>query len=123
MDFPYLLYADQIGEQTERGRARAGVGWLRAVTDLPTVAVDLWDGEFDLRSYWRSLKRTRAESVFVCKIRCPHIAEVLMLPYLVTRKYFVKRRERDSDDRSPGDAGLPKGNLLEQGRVARLAAC
>lgn len=90
VDFPYLLYADQIGEQTKRGRARAGVGWLRAVTDLPTVAVDLWDGEFDLRSYWRSLKRTRAESVFCLQDPLPSLAEVLMLPYLVTKKYFTK---------------------------------
>ena len=53
VDFPYLLYADQVGKQAERSRARAGIGWLRAVTDLPTIAVDVWDGEFDPRSYWR----------------------------------------------------------------------
>lgn len=90
VDFPYLLYADQVGKPVERSRARAGVGWLRAVTDLPTVASDLWDGVFDMRSYWTSLKRTRIESVFCVRDPLPSVAEVLMLPYLVTKKYFVK---------------------------------
>jgi D-aspartate ligase len=90
VDFPYLLYADQLGIKVERSRARAGVGWLRMVTDLPTAASDLWDGELSLRSYWGSLRRTRSESVFCLKDPVPSVAEVLMLPYLVTKKYFVK---------------------------------
>jgi D-aspartate ligase len=90
VDFPYLLYADQVGRPVEQGRARAGVGWLRAITDFPTVVSDLWDRELDLRSYWTSLKHTRTESVFCLRDPLPSIAEVLMLPYLVKRKYFVK---------------------------------
>jgi D-aspartate ligase len=90
VDFPYLLYADQLGKSVERCRARAGVGWLRLITDLPTAASDLWDGELTLRSYWESLSRTRSESVFCLQDPLPSVAEVLMLPYLVTRKYFVK---------------------------------
>jgi D-aspartate ligase len=90
VDFPYLLYADQVGKPVDRSDAKAGVGWLRAIADLPTAALDLWDGEIDLRSYWRSLKHTRAESVFCLQDPLPSIAEVLMLPYLVTKKYLVK---------------------------------
>ena len=90
VDFPYLLYADQVGKPVDRSDARAGVGWLRAITDLPTAALDLWDGELDLRSYWRSLRHTRTESVFCLQDPLPSIAEVLMLPYLVTKKYIVK---------------------------------
>jgi predicted ATP-grasp superfamily ATP-dependent carboligase len=90
VDFPYLLYADQVGKPVRRSRARAGVGWLRAVSDLPTIAVDLWDGVLDLPSYWSSLKRTRIESVFCLQDPMPSLAEVVMLPYLMTKKYFVK---------------------------------
>jgi predicted ATP-grasp superfamily ATP-dependent carboligase len=90
VDFPYLLFADQLGRKVDRFRARAGVGWLRAVADLPTVVSDLWAGELHLKSYWRSLKRTRAESVFCPQDPIPSIAEVLMLPYLLTKKYLVK---------------------------------
>jgi D-aspartate ligase len=104
VDFPYLLYADQVGIPVGRGSAKAGVGWLRAITDLPTAAVDLWDGEIDLRSYWRSLRNTRAESVFCLQDPLPSVAEVLMLPYLVTKKYLVKS-EKKSETQAAGNRG------------------
>jgi D-aspartate ligase len=115
VDFPYMLYADQVGNPVERCRARAGVGWLRAVTDLPTVALDLWDGELDFRSYWRSLKRTRVESVFCLQDPLPSVAEVLMLPYLVTKKYFTtwggKSQTQATEDRAGAD--IPVGKPVE----------
>jgi len=107
VDFPYLLYADQVGEKVHRCRARAGVGWLRMVTDFPTAALDLWDGELSLRSYWQSLRRTRSESVFCLKDPLPSVAEVLMLPYLVAKKYFVrsvvKPHIQAAEDSAPAD--------------------
>ena len=90
VDFPYLLYADQIGEPIQNCKAKAGVGWLRFITDVPTIAADIWDGEFDARSYWESLKRTRIESVFSPHDPLPSVAEVMMLPYLVFQKYALK---------------------------------
>jgi D-aspartate ligase len=111
VDFPYLLYADQVGKQVGRCRARAGVGWLRMVTDLPTAASDLWDGELNLHSYWESLRRTRSESVFCLQDPLPSVAEVLMLPYLVTKKYVVKSKAKPESqvtvDSAPAD--LPAG--------------
>jgi D-aspartate ligase len=90
VDFPYLLYADQVGRSVESSRAKAGVGWLRAVTDVPTVASDLWARELSLRSYLKSLRNTRTESVFCLRDPLPTFAEVLMLPYLVAKKYSSK---------------------------------
>jgi D-aspartate ligase len=90
VDFPYLLYADQIGIATQPSRAQAGVGWLRAVTDVPTVISDLWDNELDLDTYWQSLRSTRTESVFCLKDPLPSVAEIAMLPYLAAKKYVVR---------------------------------
>ena len=90
VDFPYMLYADQLGEATGNFRAQAGVGWLRLITDLPTVASGLWHGDFSLRSYWSTLRRTAIESVFCAEDILPSAAEGFMLPYLVTKKYLVK---------------------------------
>jgi predicted ATP-grasp superfamily ATP-dependent carboligase len=104
VDFPYLLYADQIGQQAERCRGRAGVGWLRLVTDLPTAAADLLQGQLDLGAYFGSLKRTRVESVFCLQDPVPSFAEVLMLPYLVTKKYFVKSTVKP-EIQAAGDRG------------------
>lgn len=90
VDFPYLMYADQVGEAVERYRAKAGVGWLRLITDLPTVASGLWHRDFGLGDYWQSLMRTGTESVFCAQDPMPSLAEAFMLPYLVVKKYFVK---------------------------------
>ena len=90
VDFPYLLFADQLGSPVECRRARPGIGWLRAVTDLPTAVSDLCAGELRLGAYWQSLRRTRAESVFCLQDPVPSLAEMLMLPYLVATKYFLK---------------------------------
>ena len=115
VDFPYLLYADQVGQPIERSRAKAGVGWIRAVTDLPTAALDLWDHELDMRSYWNSLRNTRAESVFCLQDPLPSVAEVLMLPYLVTKKYFVKSAGKPENlaagDREDADLPVNSGSI------------
>jgi len=94
VDFPYLLFADQLGYPVARSRARAGVGWLRAVTDFPTVLSDFWDRELKASAYWSSLKNTRAESVFCLQDPMPSVAEIFMLPYLITKKYFVKSERK-----------------------------
>ena len=86
VDFPYLLYADQIGEVSENSRAKAGVGWIRIVTDVPTAMLDLVSGELNWGAYWSSLRNTRGESVFSVDDPLPSIAEVLMLPYLLAKK-------------------------------------
>lgn len=90
VDFPYVLYADQVGECTESSHARPGVGWLRLITDLPTVTSGLVRGNVKLEDYWRSLRRTKIESVFSVKDLGPSLAEALMLPYLAYRKYVPK---------------------------------
>jgi len=89
VDFPYLLFADQIGETLEPCRGRAGVGWLRLITDVPTAASDLLHGYMSLKTYFQSLRSTRVESVFALEDPLPAIAEIVMLPYLVTKKYIL----------------------------------
>jgi D-aspartate ligase len=92
VDFPYLLFADQFGEQLESRRAKAGAGWLRLVTDLPVAASDMLHGYLTLGSYWSSLKNTRTESVFCGKDPLPSLGEFVLLPYLVAKKYLRKSR-------------------------------
>jgi predicted ATP-grasp superfamily ATP-dependent carboligase len=89
VDFPYLLFADQLGETVVGSKGRSGMGWLRLMTDIPTAASDLWHGHLSMKSYFESLRRTRVESVFSIRDPLPSVAEVLMLPYLVTKKYIL----------------------------------
>jgi len=86
VDFPYLLYADQLGRTSEKCQGRSGVGWLRLLTDIPTAASDLFGGFLTLRAYVDSIRRTRTESVFSWDDPLPSVAELLLLPYILKKK-------------------------------------
>lgn len=88
VDFAYLQFADQVGLPFEPCRGKSGVGWLRLVSDLPTAFRDLLSGYLDLPSYFNSLRTTRTESVYCAHDPLPSLAEWLMLPYLVWKKFL-----------------------------------
>ena len=114
VDFPYLLFADQLGYPVDRHRAKPGVGWLRGITDVPTVISDLYARELTLSSYWSSLKNTGTESVFCAEDPLPSVAELIMLPYFVTKKYFV-RSGGETDAHTAGEAASADLSLRESG--------
>lgn len=87
VDFPYLLFADQCGIQVAPARGKAGLGWLRLLPDIPLVLSDLACGYLKLGDYWHSLKATRVESVYSSEDVMPSIAELLLLPYFIKKKY------------------------------------
>jgi predicted ATP-grasp superfamily ATP-dependent carboligase len=86
VDFPYLLFADQLGRPSEPRRGRAGVGWLRLLTDVPTSLSEMIRGYLSLSSYIQSIRRTETESVFSWKDPLPSFAEFALLPYFLKRK-------------------------------------
>lgn len=88
VDFPYLVYADQMGLPIEPASAVPGVGWLRLVSDVPTAISDLLHGSLSVGTYLRSLRATRVESVFSWRDPSPSLAELVMLPYLAAKKYL-----------------------------------
>ena len=88
VDFPYLVYADHMGLPIKPVHATSGVGWMRLASDIPTALLDLAHGSLDLRTYLRSLCATRVESVFAWRDPLPSLAEIVMLPYLATKKYI-----------------------------------
>ena len=88
VDFSYLLYADQVGDPVDRCRGRAGVGWIRMVTDLPTSFSDIFAGRLAPKAYWRSLMDLKIESVFSSDDIVPSLAEVALLPYLAFKRGY-----------------------------------
>ena len=88
VDFPFLLFADQLGEQIAPCRARAGVRWVRLVTDLPTAAYQLAHGQLDWRRYLRSLVGFDVEAVLSLEDPFPAVAEVALIPYLSRKRGF-----------------------------------
>lgn len=87
VDFPYILFADQCGLQVTPSRARAGLGWMRLLPDLPVVFSDISTGYLKVGDYWDSLKATRVESVFSLQDPLPSFGELALLPYLIRKKY------------------------------------
>jgi D-aspartate ligase len=88
VDFPYLLFADQLGHPVESSRAKVGVSWIRLLTDLPTGVAEIWGRRLDWRAYLRSIASCNTEAVFSPEDPLPGIAELILLPYLaVIRGY------------------------------------
>ena len=59
VDFPYLLFRDQMGAPVEEAHARPGVRWIRLTTDVPNAVRDIRAGPLRARDYLRTLPRRR----------------------------------------------------------------
>lgn len=88
VDFPYLLFLDQVGRHAEPCRARAGVRWVRTLTDVPTAIVAVLKGRLTWGGYIRSLRRLAADAVFCRDDPVPGLFEVAMVPYLALKRGF-----------------------------------
>lgn len=86
VDFPYLLFREQLGLPVEPVRARPGVRWVRLLTDLPNAVRDVRAGRLRVRPYLRSLRGTDTEAVFSVRDPLPGLYEVALLPYLAVRR-------------------------------------
>ncbi len=88
VDFPSMLYSDQVGEPVEPQRGRTGVKWIRLVTDVPTGILEIMRGKQNWRSYLQSLAGFNVEAVFSSEDPLPGLAELLLIPYLALKRGF-----------------------------------
>jgi len=86
VDFPYLLYRDQVGDQVDEVHARPGVRWVRLATDLPNAVRDIRAGTLRSLDYLRSLRGVDTEAVFSLRDPLPGFYEIALLPYLAVRR-------------------------------------
>lgn len=86
VDFPYLLFADQMGQSVEARRGQAGVSWIRLVTDLPTGIGEVCRGRLKATDYARSLRNFQVESVFDREDLLPGLMELVLTPYLAVKR-------------------------------------
>jgi D-aspartate ligase len=86
VDFPYLLFQDQLGFEAPRTRGRPGVRWIRLATDVPNAVLDIRAKRLRPGDYLASLRGIDTEAVFSARDPLPGIYELLLLPYL-----FFKR--------------------------------
>jgi D-aspartate ligase len=86
VDFPYLLFRDQLGEQVDEVHARAGIRWIRLATDIPNAIRDIRSGALRSRDYLRSLRGIHTEAVFSRDDPLPGMYELALLPYLALKR-------------------------------------
>jgi D-aspartate ligase len=88
VDFPYLLFADQMNQPVEMCRGKVGVRWIRLLTDVPTGIVGIFTGKLNGGAYVRSLLDYDEEAVFSREDPLPGLFEVALLPYLSVKRGF-----------------------------------
>jgi D-aspartate ligase len=88
VDFPYLLFADQLGEEIERRRAIPGIRWIRLTTDVPTAILEILHRRLDVKDYMRSLAHFQVEAVFSLEDPLPGLFDVAIIPYLFFKRGF-----------------------------------
>jgi len=88
VDFPYLLYADQIGAPVQPSRGKPGISWIRLLTDVPTGVIEVARGRLKLGEYVESLKTCDTEAVFSREDPLPGFVECALLPYLWIKRGF-----------------------------------
>src|SRR6266536_3297054 len=92
VDFPLLLYRDQLGLDVAPADARPGVTWIRLLTDTPTAFAEIARRRLSLHDYLRSLRSVAAEAVFSRDDLRPGCAEVALLPHLIRTRTPLRVR-------------------------------
>jgi D-aspartate ligase len=88
VDFPFVLFADQLGKLVEPARARPGMSWVRLLTDLPGGIAEILRGRQSFYPFVRSVVRSDAEAVLCADDPLPGIAEAALIPYLIRKRGF-----------------------------------
>ena len=88
VDFPRMLFEDQLGKPVEPARAEPGKSWIRLATDLPVgIAGVVW-GQLRFRKYLKSILSLNVEAVFSVDDPLPGIAELALAPYLFHKRGY-----------------------------------
>ena len=88
VDFPSLLYRDQLSSPVEPCRGRPGVSWIRLLTDVPTGLIDVAAGRLRFRDFCQSLRSYHIEAVFNREDPVPGLMEFALIPYLMMKRGF-----------------------------------
>jgi predicted ATP-grasp superfamily ATP-dependent carboligase len=93
VDFVHLYWRQLHGEELAPARARAGVRWMRASTDLPTCALELAARRMAPRDYLRSLRRPLERAMFSLDDPLPGLLDMpLLLASMLRRRLRSLRR-------------------------------
>jgi predicted ATP-grasp superfamily ATP-dependent carboligase len=88
VNFPALLFADQLGLPVRPCSAVPGKQWVRLVTDIPSSLLDIMKGRLKPGEYLASMSSGFTEAVFSVTDPLPGLVELALLPYLMYKRGF-----------------------------------
>jgi D-aspartate ligase len=88
VDFPYLTWQFANGLKLAEVRGRAGVRWMRAITDLPAALGHFRAGGLSLGSYLYSLRRPLEFAIWAADDPLPSLFEI---PALLRATLKIRR--------------------------------
>jgi predicted ATP-grasp superfamily ATP-dependent carboligase len=88
VDLPYILYQDMIGEKLDVQQALNHTNWVRLLTDVPTVCLEIVKGNMKISDYIASMKGKKEFAVFSFADPLPFFVELVMIPYLWIKRGF-----------------------------------
>jgi predicted ATP-grasp superfamily ATP-dependent carboligase len=91
VDFPALLFNDQLGQAVEPARGKLDVRWIRVLTDFPTSIAEIFRGNLPLRLFLRTVREADEEAVYSWDDLVPGFAEIALIPYLMARRGYLIR--------------------------------
>ncbi len=112
VDFPYLLFRDQIGAPVEEAHARPGVRWIRLSTDVPNALRDIRAGRLRSGDYLRSLRGVHTEAVFSLRDPGPGLYEIALLPYLAVKRGLLPAPAARARSPRPLPAPAARGGTI-----------
>jgi D-aspartate ligase len=92
VDFSYLAWGLANGSRPDEVRGRAGVRWMRALTDLPAALGQFRSGPLSLRSYLRSWRAPLEFAIWAIDDPLPSLCEIpaLLLANLSIRRTLAR---------------------------------
>ena len=88
INFPFILFNYMLGKDISAPEARIGAKWVRLLTDVPIVIMELFGRRFSLKEYFRTMYGKKQFAVFSLRDPLPFLMELLLLPYLWKKRGF-----------------------------------
>ncbi len=77
-----------IGEEIGVQKTLKQINWVRLITDIPTVFLEIVKGNMKIGDYITSMKGKKEFAVFSLNDPLPFFVELAMIPYLWRKKGF-----------------------------------
>jgi predicted ATP-grasp superfamily ATP-dependent carboligase len=88
VNLPYMVYRDMLHQSIPSWEFKAGIKWIRLMTDIPTVLGEIIRGRLHITHYLQSLKGEKEYAVWAKDDPLPFLCEIVLLPYLFMKRGF-----------------------------------